>query len=73
MHISKCRRHSCGAWATARSGNDKQLSILGGPTGTVTGPKGESTLDFLVDSGATYSLLPVDVWQSIGLTPKRMV
>lgn len=26
---------------------------------------------FLIDSGATYSLLPQSVWQSIGLTPKR--
>jgi len=28
---------------------------------------------FLVDSGATYSLLPNDVWKEIGLTPKRSV
>ena len=35
--------------------------------GTVTGPKGQRTLEFLVDSGATYTLLPVDVWQEIGL------
>lgn len=26
---------------------------------------------FLVDSGATYTLLPHDVWQTIELTPKR--
>jgi clan AA aspartic protease len=26
---------------------------------------------FLVDSGATYTLLPHGVWQQIGLTPKR--
>jgi predicted aspartyl protease len=42
-------------------------------SGTVTGPKGERTLDFLVDSGATYTLLPFDVWQAIGLTPKRSI
>ena len=42
--------------------------------GTVTGPSGEkATLQFLVDSGATYTLLPHDVWQSIGLMPKRSV
>ena len=40
-------------------------------SGIVTGPKGQRTLDFLVDSGATYTLLPVDVWQAIGLLPKR--
>ena len=41
--------------------------------GTVTGPKGHRTLKFLVDSGATYTLLPFDVWQAIGLAPKRTV
>ena len=41
--------------------------------GTVTGPKGQRILDFLVDSGATYTVLPVDVWQEIGLAPKRTV
>jgi clan AA aspartic protease len=36
--------------------------------GKVTGPTGASrTVDFLVDSGATYSLLPHDVWQELGL------
>lgn len=40
--------------------------------GTVTGPTGERRqVSFLVDSGATYSLLPHDVWQALGLTPKR--
>jgi len=40
--------------------------------GTVTGPTGASeTVDFLVDSGAHYSLLPEPVWRAIGLTPKR--
>ena len=42
-------------------------------SGTVTGPKGQRTLDFLVDSGATYTLLPFDVWQAIGLAPKRTI
>ena len=36
---------------------------------------GEQTVDvrFLVDSGATYTLLPHEVWQQIGLAPKRVV
>ena len=42
--------------------------------GTVTGPSGEqATLQFLVDSGATYTLLPQLAWQAIRLTPKRSV
>jgi aspartyl protease family protein len=37
---------------------------------TVTGPTGQSCkLDLLVDSGASYSLLPEDVWQQLGLAP----
>ena len=40
--------------------------------GTVRGPTGvEGTVRFLIDSGATYSLLPASVWQTIGLVPKR--
>src|SRR5678815_1929028 len=39
--------------------------------GTVTGPAESRTLSFLVDSGATYTLLPYDVWRAIGLEPKR--
>jgi clan AA aspartic protease len=40
--------------------------------GTVTGKKGKSaTVQFLVDSGAVYSLLPEKVWKSIGLKAKR--
>jgi clan AA aspartic protease len=42
--------------------------------GTVTGPTGQQArLQFLVDSGATYTLLPHDTWSSIGLAPKRSV
>src|SRR5208337_692713 len=38
--------------------------------GTVTGPTGKhATLKFLVDSGATYTLLPKKVWRAIGLNP----
>ena len=40
--------------------------------GTVRGPTGvEATVRFLIDNGATYSLLPAPVWQTIGLQPKR--
>jgi predicted aspartyl protease len=42
--------------------------------GILTGPTGkQATVDFLVDSGATYTLLPFAVWQDLGLTPKRRV
>jgi clan AA aspartic protease len=42
--------------------------------GTVTGPSGESRpVEFLIDSGATYSVLPPEVWRAIGLEPKRSV
>lgn len=39
--------------------------------GLVRGPDGEESITFLVDSGAIYSLLPNEVWQRIGLEPKR--
>lgn len=39
--------------------------------GRVRGPSGEEEVRFLIDSGATYSLLPEEVWKKIGLTPKR--
>jgi len=42
--------------------------------GEVTGSNGKrATVRFLVDSGATYTLLPCEVWQAIGLSPKRTV
>lgn len=42
--------------------------------GTATGPTGkQATLEFLVDSGAKYTLLPEATWKSIELTPKRRV
>ena len=42
--------------------------------GMVTGPIGKrETVRFLVDSGATYTLLPEKVWKAIGLIPKRTV
>ena len=40
--------------------------------GTVKGPAGkEASVEFLVDSGAVYSLLPESVWKEIELTAKR--
>ncbi|MGQ9627267.1 MAG: retroviral-like aspartic protease family protein [Anaerolineae bacterium] len=42
--------------------------------GVVTGPTGrQAKVRFLVDSGATYTLLPYEDWQTIGLSPKRPV
>jgi clan AA aspartic protease len=39
---------------------------------TVTGPTGDArTLNLLVDSGASYSLLPETVWRAIGLEPQE--
>ena len=40
--------------------------------GQVKGPTGkEDRVRFLIDSGATYSLLPRTTWQAIELQPKR--
>jgi clan AA aspartic protease len=42
--------------------------------GVVTGPRGKhATIRFLVDSGATYTLLPHEVSKMLGLKPKRTV
>ncbi len=42
--------------------------------GSVRGPTGTgATVRFLVDSGATYSLLPKAAWERIGLAPRRRV
>ena len=38
----------------------------------LTGPTGKrATIELLVDSGAIYSVLPLEVWQDLGLEPKR--
>lgn len=40
----------------------------------VTGPTGvQVPVNLLVDSGATYSVLPHDVWDRLELTPKRSI
>ena len=42
--------------------------------GQVKGPsKKRKSVRFLIDSGATYSLLPKKVWKAIGLKPRRKV
>jgi len=42
--------------------------------GRATGPTGKHAIvTFLVDSGATYTLLPWDVWRAIELTPTDSV
>ena len=41
-----------------------KLSVEGAP---------EQTVNMLIDSGAQYSLLPVGIWQKLGLRPKRSV
>ena len=40
--------------------------------GVVRGPAGEEeAVNFFIDSGATYSLVPYPVWESIQLVPKQ--
>jgi len=40
--------------------------------GTVSGSTGkQASVEFLVDSGANYTLLPEPIWKSIELSPKR--
>jgi len=42
--------------------------------GELTGPTGKQAhVRFLVDSGATYTLVPHDVWKALDLVPKRTV
>ena len=41
--------------------------------GFVRGPSGEVEVRFLVDSGVTYTLLPENIWKTIGLEPKRYI
>lgn len=57
------------AEATIGNGGTMGITYL---DGEVKGPTGEAAnVQFLVDSGATYSLLGKDTWKAIGLKPKR--
>ena len=40
-------------------------------TTRVTGPKAVATLEFLVDTGAGYTVLPQATWRTLGLVPQR--
>ena len=42
-------------------------AMLRGPSGR------EASVQFLVDSGATYSLVPFEVWKDLELVPSRTV
>lgn len=39
--------------------------------GVVSGPSAKRTVTFLIDTGAQYSLLPHEIWRSLGLRPMR--
>jgi clan AA aspartic protease len=42
--------------------------------GVLTGPTGkQATVRFLVDSGASYTLVPHNVWKALDLASKRIV
>ncbi|BCX04537.1 MAG: hypothetical protein KatS3mg053_2475 [Candidatus Roseilinea sp.] len=42
--------------------------------GLVTGPTGkQARINFSVDSGATYTLLPDPIWRELELQPKRQM
>ncbi|OFZ79394.1 MAG: aspartyl protease [Bdellovibrionales bacterium RIFOXYD1_FULL_53_11] len=42
--------------------------------GTVTGPTGEQdTLQFLLDTGVIYTVLPLETWRKIRLKPQRSI
>ena len=48
------------------------LTFIEGRVMTANGQEDqEETVNFLVDSGAGYTLLPYDVWKSLGLEPGR--
>jgi len=39
--------------------------------GKVIGPKGEKEVEFLVDTGVWYTVLKKEIWEEIGIEPKR--
>ena len=67
-------RHSAQSFDDAVCGSPSTFGSVGISyvRGIVRGPSGaEATVRFLIDSGATYSLLPEPVWRAIALAPKR--
>ena len=40
-------------------------------SGIAIGPKGEANVEFLVDSGSQYTLLPENIWREVGLVARR--
>jgi clan AA aspartic protease len=44
---------------------------IGYVEGQVKGPRGKKAVKFLIDSGATYTVLPKTTWKAIGLKSKR--
>ena len=40
---------------------------------TVAGPKGKTSLKFLVDTGASYTVLPQEAWTRLGLKSTRVM
>lgn len=59
---------------TRPKGSSRKGAVMGITyiEGMVTGPTGkQATIRFLVDSGATYTLLPSGNWRAIELSPKR--
>lgn len=62
--------------ATTSCDNGRERDVMGVAyvEGTVRGANDRTaSVRFLVDSGATYTLLQFDVWTAIGLMPKRTV
>jgi predicted aspartyl protease len=39
--------------------------------GVVSGPSGQRRVTFLIDTGATFTVVPSEVWHAIGLSPQR--
>lgn len=37
----------------------------------ITGPEGTKVINLLVDTGSTYTILPIEVLESVGLSPTK--
>ena len=69
--VSRVRWTSRESVARLQAMADKGLVGLTFVEASVTGPAGQRTLTFLLDSGASYSLLPHGIWNEIGLARIR--